>query len=182
MTAVIKWLGCASAICKFRKEPPSPTRLLNLRQTKRAPQQPLWLFGLKQLMMRPFSRHPITTSVTGPARRAAVNWTNIPAWNTTSEKHQTPDISAVIQEVVSRGGWTSGNDLVLIISGSGERTAESYDGESSNAPLLRVEYSLGDNPPPPSDPPTTGTVEVRVNSSADDAEEAGKWRYHVKQH
>jgi len=46
----------------------------------------------------------------------------------------------VIQEIVDRGGWAGGNSLVIIISGTGERVAESYDGASSAAPLLHVEY------------------------------------------
>jgi subtilisin family serine protease len=80
-----------------------------------------------------------------PRTATAVNWNNIPAWNTVSEKQLSPDISPVIQEVVSRTGWNSGNDLVLIITGSGERTAESYDGESGNAPLLHIEYMAGES-------------------------------------
>jgi hypothetical protein len=42
---------------------------------------------------------------------------------------------------VSRTGWSSGNALLLINSGSGQRVAESYDGLPSVAPLLHVEYS-----------------------------------------
>ncbi|NNE69365.1 MAG: hypothetical protein HKN29_03255, partial [Rhodothermales bacterium] len=52
----------------------------------------------------------------------------------------TPDLSALIQEVVSRPGWSAGNSLAFIINGSGERTAEAHDGESSKAPLLRVTW------------------------------------------
>ena len=74
---------------------------------------------------------------------ASVAWNSVPAWTTESEKHQTPDLSAIIQEVVDRTGWSSGNDMVIIVNGSGERTAEAYDGESANAPLLHFEYSLG---------------------------------------
>ena len=69
---------------------------------------------------------------------AAVNWNNVPPWTTISEKHQTPDLSSIIQEVVDRPGWAIGNDMVIIVNGSGERTAESYNGESQNAPLLVV--------------------------------------------
>jgi hypothetical protein len=72
---------------------------------------------------------------------ASVPWNSIPAWGTESEKHQTPDLSAIIQEVVDRGGWASGNAIVVIVTGSGERTAEAYEGESANAPLLHVEYT-----------------------------------------
>jgi hypothetical protein len=35
---------------------------------------------------------------------------------------------------------TNGNSLVIIITGTGERSAESYDGRPSGAPLLHVEY------------------------------------------
>ena len=56
---------------------------------------------------------------------------------------QTPNIAAVVQEIVDRPGWSSGNALALIVSGSGERVAESFDGNySSKAPLLHVEYSV----------------------------------------
>jgi hypothetical protein len=56
---------------------------------------------------------------------------------------RTPDIASVIQEIVSRPGWTSGNSLVVIITGTGERVAESYDGVAAAAPLLHVEYTIG---------------------------------------
>ena len=80
---------------------------------------------------------------------ASVSWNNVPAWNTVDEKHQTPDISAIIQEIVDRGGWSDGNSIVLILEGSGERTAEAFDGEPSAAPLLTIEYSTGGNALPP---------------------------------
>jgi hypothetical protein len=44
----------------------------------------------------------------------------------------------VIQEIVNRSGWASGNALALIVTGTGERVAESYDG--SAAPELHIEY------------------------------------------
>jgi hypothetical protein len=59
----------------------------------------------------------------------------------TGAAQRTPDISSIIQEVVDRSGWSSGNSLVLIITGSGERVAESYNGDRNGAPLLHVEYS-----------------------------------------
>jgi len=72
---------------------------------------------------------------------ASVAWNSVPAWGTESEKHQTPDLSPIIQEVVDRGSWASGNAMVVIVTGSGERTAEAHEGESANAPLLHVEYT-----------------------------------------
>ena len=48
----------------------------------------------------------------------------------------------MVQEVVDRPGWVTGNALVLVVTGSGKRVAESYDGEPAGAPLLRVTYSI----------------------------------------
>jgi hypothetical protein len=77
-----------------------------------------------------------------PATLASVSW-NIPAWDTVNQKHQSPDLSSVVQEVVDRSGWSANNSLVFMIEGSGTRTTESYDGEPTAAPLLHVEYTTG---------------------------------------
>ena len=73
---------------------------------------------------------------------ASVAW-DIPVWNTINQKQQSPDLSTVVQEVVSRTGWSANNSMVFIITGSGTRTAESYDGEQAAAPLLHIEYFTG---------------------------------------
>ena len=86
---------------------------------------------------------------------AALEWQNVPAWNFIHETHQTPDFPAVIQEIVNRPGWVSGNALMLFITGSGHRTAESYDGSSSLAPVLHVEYTLAGPDLPPTLPTST---------------------------
>ncbi|MGB5538984.1 MAG: DNRLRE domain-containing protein, partial [Gammaproteobacteria bacterium] len=73
---------------------------------------------------------------------ASIPWAPV-SWTTVGEAgpdQRTPDISAVIQEIVNRPGWASGNDMVMIITGSGERTAESYNGDAAGAPLLHIEY------------------------------------------
>jgi hypothetical protein len=69
---------------------------------------------------------------------ASVAWNNVPAWSTVGATHQSPDISPVIQEIVNRGGWSSGNALVVIVTGSGTRVADSHDSSPSTAPLLHV--------------------------------------------
>jgi hypothetical protein len=76
---------------------------------------------------------------------AAVGWSP-PTWDTVGAAgpaQQTGDIAPVIQEIVNRPGWTSGNSLAIIITGSGERIAESHNGGSTVAPLLHVEYVVG---------------------------------------
>src|SRR5439155_13288980 len=76
------------------------------------------------------------------------------AWTTLDEAgpaERTPDLSSVLQEIVTRPGWASGNSVVLIITGTGKRVAKAYDEDHAGAPLLHVEYSTsggsGTTPP-----------------------------------
>jgi VCBS repeat-containing protein len=92
---------------------------------------------------------------------ASVSWSP-PSWNTVGEAgaaQRTPDISALIQEIVDRSGWSSGNSLAIIVTGTGERVAESYNGTSSAAPLLHIGYvveSSQNDPPVANDDDFTG--------------------------
>jgi hypothetical protein len=93
---------------------------------------------------------PTFTSVTAnissrPRTSTSVPWSPVP-WTSVGQAgpdQRTPDIAAVLQEIVNRPGWASGNSLAIIITGTGERVAEAYDGASSAAPLLHVEYATG---------------------------------------
>ncbi len=91
-----------------------------------------------------------------------VSWSPVP-WTKgdAGADQQTPNIAAVIQEIVNRSGWSSGNDLAIIISGTGERVAESYDG--SLAPLLIVEFTL----PGVTIIESSGTTDVTEGGPAD---------------
>ena len=74
---------------------------------------------------------------------ASVAWNDVPAWGVVGEtgvKQQTPDLKTIVQEIVNRPGW-AGNAMVFLITGSGERTAESHSGSDTKAPLLHVEYT-----------------------------------------
>ncbi len=57
-----------------------------------------------------------------------------------SGKQRTPSLSSLIQEVVAQPDWQEGNAVAFIITGSGKRVAESYDGDKDSAPVLYVEY------------------------------------------
>ncbi|MBW2079020.1 MAG: hypothetical protein JRI71_16015 [Deltaproteobacteria bacterium] len=71
---------------------------------------------------------------------ASVSWSPEP-WTTVHATYQTTDIKSIVQEIVNRAGWSAGNDMVFIIEGTGRRVAESYNGYSSKAPLLHVEFA-----------------------------------------
>jgi hypothetical protein len=78
-----------------------------------------------------------------PDTSAAVAWAP-PVWNAVGDAgpaQRTPDLSAVLQEIVGRPGWASGNALVLAITGSGKRVAEPFEG--GFPPVLHIEYTTG---------------------------------------
>jgi hypothetical protein len=58
------------------------------------------------------------------------------------DAQRTVDLSAVIQQVISRTDWAPGQAIALIIGGSGKRVAESFNGSPSQAPLLHIEYEM----------------------------------------
>jgi Tfp pilus tip-associated adhesin PilY1 len=75
---------------------------------------------------------------------ASVGWTITDKWDTVHEFHQTPDLAPIIQEIVDRSGWNTGNSLVIIVTGSGKRVAESYNGGGGTyAARLVIDYTGG---------------------------------------
>jgi len=62
------------------------------------------------------------------------------SWLTPGLTQETPDLSPVLQEIVDRGGWSAGNAMVLLVTGTGRRVAESYEGSAAGAALLHLEY------------------------------------------
>jgi hypothetical protein len=82
---------------------------------------------------------------------------------TEGDPPHTPSLTAVVQEIVNRPGWQSGNSMVFMVEGSGNRMAQSYDNSSGLAPLLYVAYNDGFG---------SKVAQSRVDQSSDDAEEA----------
>ncbi|HHB93935.1 MAG TPA: hypothetical protein ENK88_02140, partial [Campylobacterales bacterium] len=71
-----------------------------------------------------------------------INW-HPQKWKHKNEhgaKQRTPNLKNIVQEIINRDGWNNGNAMSFIITGSGKRVAESYDGESDASPLLHIEY------------------------------------------
>ena len=62
---------------------------------------------------------------------------------TANPPYDSPDIGAVIQEVVNRPGWAPGNALVLIYTMSNytqNRRIWAYDGDPTRAAKLKITY------------------------------------------
>lgn len=80
-----------------------------------------------------------------------VDWDDIVSWVVDTE-YNSPSIVDVIQEIVDRGGWNSGQDIVLFWDDFDDRTSHSavklrhgqaYDSSASKAAKLHIEYTAG---------------------------------------
>ena len=71
----------------------------------------------------------------------SVDWF-ISGWTswTAGYRYQTPDLQSIVQEIVNRDGWASGNSMVFRISGTGKRDVRAYDYNSNTAPKLVITY------------------------------------------
>lgn len=99
---------------------------------------------------------------------ASVLWTP-PAWTTVGAAgaaQQTADLSAIVQEIVDRSGWAASNDMAFILSGSGTRTAEAFEGSAANAPLLHIEWTGGTPTSSPSVTVADGTPSPQTEGSS----------------
>jgi hypothetical protein len=89
----------------------------------------------------PFSTAPGNVSLR-PRTSASVPWT-LPPWTLAGEAgpaQRTPSLVSIVQERVSAIDWQPGDALTFVITGSGRRTAQAFDGMPTGAPLLHVEF------------------------------------------
>ena len=77
---------------------------------------------------------------------AQVAWLNVPAWPTVGATVTTPDLSAIVQEIVDRPGWGKGNAMVFMADATGLRVARTYEDTPTDAAILRVSYCSSEPP------------------------------------
>lgn len=98
----------------------------------------------------------VSNNLSGRSRSAAsVAW-NPGAWSTIGSRGseaRSPELKTLVQGVVARTGWVSGNALAVLVSGSGSRVANSRDRSGGTPAALRVVWSAV----PPSVSSTTAT-------------------------
>ncbi|MEZ4662368.1 MAG: NPCBM/NEW2 domain-containing protein [Caldilineaceae bacterium] len=92
----------------------------------------------------------ITGNISTRARTSKVEWPNVAPW-TAEQKYRTPGVKTIVQEIITRPGWLSGNNISFIFLGSGTRTAGSYDRGWFSAPHLVITFIP---PAPPTATPT----------------------------
>ncbi len=66
-------------------------------------------------------------------------------WSPVNDVKESPSIISIVQEIVNRSSWESGNAMVFKIrhktaGQTGKRDAYSFDGDSSRAPTLHITY------------------------------------------
>ncbi|MGE3172604.1 MAG: PQQ-dependent sugar dehydrogenase [Planctomycetota bacterium] len=75
---------------------------------------------------------------------ASVPWYP-PEWSTMGERgtaQRSPELAPLLQEVVDRAGWQEGQKVVLLITGTGSRTARSSNAGAVDAPELTFTYKM----------------------------------------
>jgi len=94
---------------------------------------------------------------------AFVDW-NIPDWVDVSDEgpaQETPNLASIVQEIIDRPGWVSGNAMTIKSTewigctltscpvNFGQRHAEAHDGEASSAAQLKVFWQTAGGSPDP---------------------------------
>ncbi len=86
------------------------------------------------------TNNSISSRLSTEATTASIAWNGVPNL-AVNYKLVSPDIKTIVQEIVNRGGWTNGNAMSFLISGSGTKNVESYDSEPGAAPKLYITYT-----------------------------------------
>lgn len=122
--------------------------------------------GLNQANPGNFNSYPRYKLRNAP-KTAAVPWANIPKWYKNYD-YQTPDVSSIVTQLVTRGDWESGNDMIFVLSDfTGFRGAYTYNGKPSGAARLVVKFQGA------ATPGTTSTVRQHLIGKVDELSENG---------
>ena len=110
---------------------------------------------------------------------AAVPWS--PGGWLRGRTYRTGNLAPVVQEIIDRSGWRSGNALALTVAGVGgsaERTMIAYGGRTGYRPVLVIVFSTAADaapdpaPGPAPDPSADKTLNIKVATGADDTAES----------
>lgn len=97
---------------------------------------------------------PTLDELSARARTAAQVVWDVPPWSLGDRgpAQTTPDLTPLVQEVLGRGDWQSGNAMAFLffnnLPDGGARPASSYDDGASRAPILTMVFALAAAPEP----------------------------------
>jgi len=78
-----------------------------------------------------------------------ITWNNIGEW-TANSTYNSPELKTIIQLIINRAGWSSGNSIVIfwedfdnlsVYVAGNYREAYSYNGSTTKAPVLNIIFS-----------------------------------------
>ncbi len=101
----------------------------------------------------------------------SVLWNPTAAWTVDGEagkEQQTPNLASLLNKILSKQNWKSGNSVSFIINGVGARVAQAYDRDPAKAPRLVVELLSGNDKEQPKPKAEVGLFPVNRNS---------QWKY-----
>lgn len=84
-----------------------------------------------------------------PDTTATVSWT-VPPWAAAGDAgpaQLSPNLAAIVQEIIDRPNWATGNAVAFSFTGTGVRQSRARDNALGGAPVLRISYTTA--PPPP---------------------------------
>lgn len=89
---------------------------------------------------------PVVAQLVNPTTTAYVEWSGL-GLTAADTPYQSPDVSPVIQELVDRTGWASGNNITMLhwwpmpyVSGTSREGIWFYQGSTTMCPSLIIEY------------------------------------------
>lgn len=86
-----------------------------------------------------------TSEANALALTSAVAWHNVESWGEENSAHNTPELKTILQEIVNRSGWSSGNAVMAVIKDDGSsfnniRFSGGADTTGSYRPVLVVSF------------------------------------------
>jgi hypothetical protein len=86
-----------------------------------------------------------TSEANALALTSAVVWHNVESWGEENSAHNTPELKTILQEIVNRSGWSSGNAVMAVIKDDGSsfnniRFSGGADTTGSYRPVLVVSF------------------------------------------
>ncbi|MBJ2135371.1 pilus assembly protein PilY [Paraglaciecola chathamensis] len=101
------------------------------------------------------------------AKTSAVTWSGIERWYRNRE-YQSPSVASIVNQLVNRGDWQSGNDMMFILSDfNNTRGAYTYSERPSGAAKLIIEFQGQ------ATPGQTSTVREHLVSKVDELSASG---------
>lgn len=103
------------------------------------------LYGVDEDNTAEFVVSPADTARTRTHTTATVDW-DATISTTNGSTHDTADITSIIQEIVDRGGWSSGNAIGIYVGDDGTSSGNyisiyEYNTDSTKAALLTIDYA-----------------------------------------